>query len=583
MEAGGRGFGRGLYIGFLIVAAIPGVVNAQTVPPAPPQGSLPTPEQVTPPTPSTAPASTVSVDSRGAIAQRPCPFDGSPLRIKLDTVEFTRPGGEPLQPEIAAALAGVERPSGDQPVSVICEIRDHANEALRRGGWVASVQVPPQEITTGTLKLHVVTAHIVEVNVRGDAGPYEPLLRERIAKLQALDPLNEREAERILLLASDVPGLRVQLALSPAPAGHGEVIGDLKVEYRRFAIFANVQNYNSKQLGRETGYLRAEYYGLTGLGDTTYIGASTTADFQEQRIVQAGHIMTVAEGLTVGGRFSYAWSRPDLRGLDFRTDTLIAGFDVSKSLIRSLDANLGVAGGFDYIDQDTRTKSGNTFQEVSLDKLRILYASVTGNAVGTRADGTLAWSIDGTVEVRKGLDIFGSSDANGFQFPLQSRDGTSRAFVVRADARGLVNVTPWLGFYARATAQWTNDSLLNYEEFSLGNLTIGRGYDPGSNSGDRAVGVAGEVQINLPISEKVGTQVFGFYDYVHLDNLEPNATETGRHLRSFGGGLRITLPQQLVFELTYAHPIDKALSIDTARPPNRLLASLSVKFGDHAR
>lgn len=581
MGANGRWFRRAWRLGLLVATLPPAVAFAQTTPPAPPQGSLPTPQQVTPPPPEALPAPQVSVDSRAAIVQRPCPFDDSPLRIQLNAVEFVRPDGSPLAPEIAVALAGVERPTGDQPIKAICAIRDEANEALRRGHWVASVQVPPQEITTGTLRLEVVAARIVEVNVRGSAGPYEALLRERIARLKALDPLNEEEAERLLLLAGDIPGLRVQLALSPAPSGRGDVIGELTIEFRRFAVFANAQNYNSRQLGRETGYVRAELYGLTGLGDTTYIGGSSTPDFREQKVLQVGHIATLGEGTTLGGRFSYAWSRPDLPRLDYRTETLIAGFDLTTSLVRSLDANVAVAAGFDYVDQDTRTHSRNFVQRVSLDKLRVLYASAIGDVRGMRADGSLFWSVQANLELRKGFDIFGSTDNRGL--PFQSRDGTSRAFLVRTDTRGLINVTPWLGFSGRVLAQWTDDSLLNYEEFSLGNLTVGRGYDPGSNSGDRALGLTGEILFNLPLSDRVGTQLFGFYDYVYLDNLERNATETGRDLRSLGGGLRVTLPQHLALEITYAHPIDRALSFATAPPSDRLLVSLSVKFGDRPR
>ena len=581
MGANGRWFRRDWRLGLLAAAVAPAAALAQTTPPAPPQGSLPTPQQVTPPPPEALPAPQVSVDSRAAIVQRPCPFDDSPLRIQLSTVEFVRPDGSPLAPEIAAALTGVDRPTGDQPIKIICAIRDQANEALRRGHWVASVQVPPQEITTGTLRLEVVAARIVDINVRGSAGPYEALLRERIARLKALDPLNEDEAERLLLLAGDIPGLRVQLALSPAPTGRGDVIGDLTIEYRRFAVFANAQNYNSRQLGRETGYVRAELYGLTGLGDTTYIGGSTTPDLEEQKVLQVGHIATLAPGTTLGARFSYAWSRPDLPRLDYRTETLIAGFDLTTSLVRSLDANVALAAGFDYVDQDTRTHRRGFVQRVSLDKLRVLYASAIGDARGMRGDGSLFWSVQANLELRKGFDIFGSTDNRGL--PFQSRDGTSRAFLVRGDTRGLINVTPWLGFSGRVLAQWTDDSLLNYEEFSLGNLTIGRGYDPGSNSGDRALGLTGEILFNLPLSDRIGTQLFGFYDYVYLDNLERNATETGRDLRSLGGGFRLTLPQHLALEVTYAHPIDRALSFATAPPSDRLLVSLSVKFGDRPR
>jgi hemolysin activation/secretion protein len=165
------------------------------------------------------------------------------------------------------------------------------------------------------LRLEVVTARIVELRVRGDAGRYEPLLRQRLARIQAMDPLNEREAERLLLLAGDVPGLDVALSLRASGGKQGDVIGDLTVSSRRFALFANVQNYNSALLGRETVYARGELYGLTGLGDITYFGASAAVDFPEQFIVQAGHIYAVAGAVDPVER-AYPWRaglyRPDI-------------------------------------------------------------------------------------------------------------------------------------------------------------------------------------------------------------------------------------------------------------------------------
>ena len=100
----------------LALGALPLSAVAQTVPPAPPQGSLPTPQQVTPPPPQGAPPAEISIDSRGAIVQRPCPFDASPLRITLTAVEFTRPDGSPLQhldgTRDLAGLADIAREGG---------------------------------------------------------------------------------------------------------------------------------------------------------------------------------------------------------------------------------------------------------------------------------------------------------------------------------------------------------------------------------------------------------------------------------------------------------------------------------------
>jgi len=126
--------------------------------------------------------------------------------------------------------------------------------------------------------------------------------------------------------------------------------------------------------------------------------------------------------------------------------------------------------------------------------------------------------------------------------------------------------------------QWSNRPLLNFDEFAVGNLTIGRGYDPGANSGDRAIGGTIELRAKVLRSPKARVEMFGFYDAVRIWNLDSNSTENNRALRSYGGGMRLTLPGIALLEVTYAHPQDKALSFDKAPPPNRLLISLTMQL-----
>jgi hemolysin activation/secretion protein len=547
----------------------------------PPQG-IPSREEVTPPAPEDAPTSNVSVDSREAIVRSNCPFEGSDLTLNLTAVTYARPDGSPVQPDIADALSDVGFASGTQPLKVVCTIRDEANAALARAGYIASVQIPPQNIDTGTLRLDVITARLTEVRVRGTPGPYADTLAARVEQLKALDPLNERDAERALLLAGDIPGLDVQLALRPAGTAPGDVIGDLNITYRPFAILANAQNYNSRQLGRETVYVRAEAYGLTGLSDVTYIGAQSTVDFEEQRIAQIGHIFGLnSTGTTLGGRLTYAWSRPDLDVLDLRTNTLIAGMDVRHPLVRSLNSNAALTGGFDYVDQDTRVFNGGSGALLNLDKLRIAYVRLEGDYRTPPGRTGVTFSLEGGIELRKGFDIFDATKQGSFQASRIA--GNPEAFVVRADMDAVFGVGPIFSLAATARAQWTDDPLLNYEEFSLGNLTIGRGYDPGANSGDRAVGLRAEARATIPVGDDFGVQAFGFYDKVYLTNLDPFSTETDREFASWGGGVRVTLPNRALLEVTYAKPEDRALSVDAGPPPERVLVSLTLQFRAGAR
>ena len=551
--------------------------------------TVPSREQVLPPTPEPLrPTPSVNVDASRAVRTAPCPLESSSVRVVLSSVRFTQPDDKPLVPEIARALAEVRVPNpGEQPISAVCTVRDTANAALRRKGYIASVQIPPQSITSGELKLIVVTARITEVRVHGDAGHYRDALLARIARLKALDPLNERDAERILLLASDIPGLTVQLSLRPAGTVPGAVIGDLTISRRRFAVLANIQNYGSRELGRFTGYARGEYYGLLTASDVAYVGLSSTAQIREQQVAQVGYTTGLfSGGATIGGRLNYAWSRPDLGQLDLRSRSLIGGIDLLMPLVRSLDSNLTVGGGGEIIEQRTRVFTEDGSSPLNLDKLRVLYLRSFGSVRARRSDGREVVSLAGGVEVRKGLGILGAtprgetSTASGYTPSRFNAD--PQALVVRANVDGVVHAGP-VSAATDVKAQWSNHALLNFEEFAIGNLTSGRGYDPGSNSGDRAVGLANELRFDVGLIRTLPIQLFGFGDIVWLWNLDQNTTERYRRLRSAGGGARVTLPGRMFLELSYAHPFDKPLSISPEKPPERVLVSLTAQFSPVAR
>jgi len=560
-----------------------GGAGAQVTPAPPPVPALPSRSQVEQPTPPlTAPAATIArVSGRNAVPTAPCPLADSPLRVAIARIAFTAAGRDALPPAVAAALAGIAPPAGEQPIASVCTIRDEANAALARAGFVASVQVPPQRIADGTLTLAVVLARIVEVRVRGEAGPFRPVLARAIEKLRALDPVNEREAERLLLLTGDVPGLDLQLALRPAGTGPGEVIGDLTVATRRVAVLANVQNYGSRELGRETAYLRVDINSVIAADDAVYVGGSTTRDLREQQVVQIGYRGGApASGWTAGPRLTVAWSRPDLGDLDLRSRSIIGGFDATWSPIRTVRRNLSLTAGFEAIEQSSRIHDDAGSSPLTLDRLRVLYLRADGRASGRGGDGEDRWALAGTAELRRGLSILGATrrgDLSRGGYAPSRFDGDPEAFVARGALSALGRIGRRFSIAQTVIGQWADAPLLNFEEQAIGSLTAGLGYDPGANTGDRFLGVHSEARVDLGIARNP-LQVFGFGDTIRLWNLDAFSIEGKRHLRSVGGGARVRLPGPMVLEVTYARPLDRALSIDRARAGDRLLVSLTAQL-----
>jgi len=368
----------------------------------------------------------------------------------------------------------------------------------------------------------------------------------------------------------------------PAGTGPGEVIGQLNVIYRPWSMLANASNYGSRQLGRELAYVRGEVYGLIGTGDVTYVGASTTFDFEEQRVLQVGHLTGLGDsGMTIEGSFLYAWSRPDVGALDLRSRSYIASLAVTAPLQRSRRQAIDLVGGLEVIEQRTRVHDSGTSQPLNRDRLRVVFARAEAafrDFVPGRGE---AWSLLAGLEVRKGLDIFEATEPATIDdgYTPTRFSGDSEAWVIRGDLDGVIAIGPIFSLAAAARTQWADRPLLNFEEFSIGNLTIGRGYDPGSNSADRAIGLRGEARARVHQDENFDISLFGFYDSVWIWNLDPNSTENDRRLGSWGFGVRTLLPGRALIELIYAHPEDPALLLPNAqRAPDRVMLSVTFQF-----
>lgn len=569
------------------VLAVASPSIAQTVPPAVPN-TLPTPEELRRQPDTTVQPPRVERLRRGATAQGPCPesLASSGLTVALSSVEFVGSAG-PLPAVVARELAGVGssfvgRP---QPLRALCEIRDAAAAVLTRAGYVSAVLLPEQEITDGRVTLRVVLAKIVDVEVQGRPTAVTTAV---VNRLKALEPFNEREAERMLLVASDTPGSRVTLTLKPSPSGReGEVVGVLSAEQQAGALFVNLQNYGSREIGRESALVRGELYDVTGLGDRTFVSLFSTLDFDEQRLIQAGHDFAAGgSGLRLGGSYTYAWTEPTIEQagvrLDVKSRSSLGTLFATLPLARSLDRSAALAAGLDIVDQKTRIAG----LAVTKDRLRVASLRLDGDVAERPLFGSVPrWRLAGGVELRKGIDAFGAlerGEASGTALPSRL-EGDPTAFLVRGNAGALARMPVADTLFVTASAdgrfQYTDDPLLSFEEFAVGNFTIGRGYDPGAAAGDRAIGVQAELRLGEagPTSRTdVAWELVGFYDTVRVKDLDSFAGPA-RTLDSVGGGVRLAFGDRARLDLTYAHPLDRAQPTDARRADDRLLLSLTVR------
>jgi hemolysin activation/secretion protein len=390
-------------------------------------------------------------------------------------------------------------------------------------------------------------------------------------------PFSLADAQRYLLLANDVPGVEVQAGLRPSAAGRGAVDLEVTVSRDPYDAVVNVQNLGSKAIGRWGGLLRADFNGFTPLGERSSLVLYSTLENNEQHIVQLLEEARFGDDGWLGrGSIAYARTRPGdvLSPLGLESDSWVASLEAVYPLIRKRRQSINLSAGLDYVDQQTDFGGGGTLTD---DKLRVVFARAEAIGRGALAD----LPVDGTVglEVRQGLDILGASSPG--ETTLSRLEGDPQGTVVRADGFGNLLLPHGFGVGAAFQAQWADGPLLSYEQLTVGNLTIGRGYDPSSVAGDR--GVAGSLELRYgpwtPPGQRWSVQGYGFFDAARVEDL--SRFGENRTVRSVGAGLRFSTrirERSVSLDVAYADPLDKTSSVADSEPPSRLLVTLTAQL-----
>ena len=575
------GLGRGIFaLGTLAAGA--GLV---AISPAAAQSIAPTREELTrPQLAPPQPKSTLNVI--GGVERSPCPLanpEFNDVRVTITNVDFNNlKGATPEEMRATwADFAGTEH-----PVSVICEIRDRAGTYLRNKGFLAAVQVPTQRIENGQVRLELLYARVTTIRARGETGGAEAKLAGYLSKLTEDEIFDRFRAERYLLLARDLPGYNVQLVLKPAGTGPGELVGEVSVIRRAYSLDAMVSNLAAEETGRWGGQLRAQAYGITGLGDSTYVSIYSTSDFKEQQIFQAGHSFRPGnEGLSVNAQFTHAWTKPDVLldpdDPELKAKTLFATLGFAYPVLRTQSKNLSVGAGFDFVNQKT-----DFFGPLSRDRLRVLWARADFDAIDLRSRRP-KWRVGGTLEFRQGIDVFDASEACEVAFgrcpdgsyPQGRSEADSTATLIRFNGTAEIGIGDSLAVAISPRAQYGFNKLLPFEQFTAGNYTIGRGYDPSILTGDSGAGVA--VELRGPRLTPFRRTPLQIQPYVFGDaawTWTRGHFSDPKQLTSAGGGLRGELSDRAALDAAIAFPLERTGMIDRHKGDPRFLLTLTTRL-----
>jgi hemolysin activation/secretion protein len=560
------------FIAFLFLVAVPGFVMAQApvaprVPLAPTREDLE--QQLRPGATRPDPEQELSIEETEPEAAPP--DEGSAFSFLLRAIEIANATVYDQED-----FRQVYEPYLDTEVTIgaLRKIANGIERLYRDDGYVATrVIIPPQAIENGVARLEVFEGKIIHYEINGEIGPVKKQIARLLDNLLTDEPARWSELERYLLLARDLPGISLTGTLrSAGETAPGGVVLVVDTARKRLDGFVSFQNRNAESTGPLTISGGLAQNSQSRWGERVGAVGLLALQIPEQVSGFLSYEQSLGnDGLRfrVEGLYGYSEAGDQLKNLNLISKTTIVGAQLEYPIVRSRRFSLWSRGGFEYEDQ--RVDVGSPGSELFDDKLRVLYGGARMVALPP-----LGGVSQFDVEVRQGLTSYGASTNSK---PDANEDFT----LVRAEVSHRQPIPPFFEVFVGARAQRASEPLPSLEEMSLGELTIGRGFEPGSLTGDNGAAVTGELRYFPPGLETWWFQdfsAFAFYDYGIIDDFNnPTGSPDGHEdLASAGFGVRFQAFETFFGELYYAQPVMRALSTADSTPGGGVKFTLTKFF-----
>ena len=459
----------------------------------------------------------------------------------------------------------------DKPVSLadLRAIRDRVEALYAAKGYpFVAVVTRPQPVRDGVVHFTVVEGRISDLTVLSADPAARRQATAALATIVDVAPLPLARVDEAYQLAREVPGLAIAGALRRGSRPGGM---DLLVDARRQAwrTYLNINNLYAGPVGRWGVLLGADYNGTSRFGDQTsaQIFAAPGGEQKSARLVYLRRLDPQGLALSVGLLVSHADPQGVYAPLELATRAADLRLEISQPFVRRAAYGLTGFVALEGSDQQTRV-----FRTIALTQDKSRVASLGLRGAWTSSAGR----ISAALELRQGVQAAGSSRASD---PGLSRvEADPKATVGRLTLEGETATRGGWSLGGRVEAQAATASLLASEEYGVGALSIGRGFDPGAALGDQAVAASVELRApSIRLRPGLMGQPFVFADAARLWNYEPGSVN-GRTLGAFGAGLRLSLTNGARLDLTYAQAANAPLGQGEKKPPGRLQVNFTTSL-----
>lgn len=378
-------------------------------------------------------------------------------------------------------------------------ITDKITQLYRQKGYIlAQAYLPPQKVTSGTVKIKVIEGKLGNVSAVGNYY-YDETTYTKYFDKHLNQAVNKHEMERLLLLINDFPGFGVTGSFKKGTAIGASDLQLLVQSEDRFNGFIRYDNYGSEFTGDRRFLVGLGVNGLFNQVNQLNVQLLKTHSPSNSDYYSINFEQLIFDEATYAG-FSYNTNDYNigrqLQSLGIDGDSEYAEIYIRRAFIKSREQNL--YGRFSLTTKEAVSNS-DTGVQLAKDELTVLSAQLVFDSIDERFNG---------------INIADITYSQGLGDTLGSMDGSNAEDSGRQGGSGKkagAHFDKWNLNYARVQSlpyeqsliiklntQYSDDLLTSLEQFQLGGPNSVRAYPVSEYLSDKGYLASLEWSVGLP-------------------------------------------------------------------------------------
>ncbi len=425
---------------------------------------------------------------------------------------------------------------------------------LKAGYVLSSAIIPKQDISNGTVTIHVVEGYVDQISIEDPDHAVNERIQKYLDRILESRPLSRSVLEKSLILIQRVAGVQVQIFFKPSHKHPGASDLVVKLSRKKFQGAVLVNNDGTPSVGPWRATVQGKINNLTKHDDSLEISGVTTDNTKDVRagfFTYSAPVGKQGTRLILGGNITKSKPSGNLESQFISSKSNGMQLLVDHPLILERDQLLTANAGVSFSNSTSNSP-------IAVSHYRDKFRSLVASANYELSDRFLGSNLV-QLALEYGLRAFGATATPGTNRSVAR--GTANFVTTNLTLSRLQHLEKWIpntSLFAIVQGQLASATLLSSKQFGIGGAPYNRAYMPYAVTGDSGFQGRLEARYSKDIPHHIfnNYMLYGYYTYGRVWNRSPSSDEDKTaSAPGVGAGVRMLISNSVTWYFEYARPL----------------------------